>query len=212
MDTWMIIGAWVSAGLTLAMYSFLYGDNPFFKIAEHIYLGVSVGYTIVSTLFQYIIPKLWTPMLNGDYVLVVPAILGLLILTRLIPPIAWMSRISFAALMGYTAGLYVPTAVRQFILPQVGDTIQALWVPPAPPRGRLAERRECLGSVFQVVQQRDYPDWRDRGAGAFLLFGRAQRGDQTDRAAGGAVSDVRLWGDVRLHDDGPHVAAVRRDL
>jgi hypothetical protein len=126
MDTWTIVGAWLTAGLTLAMYSFLYGDNPFFKIAEHIYLGVSVGYLIVSTHYQYIMPKLWTPIREGHYELIVPALLGILILTRLIPRLAWLSRISFAAIMGYTAGLYVPTAVRQFLLPQVGNTIQPL--------------------------------------------------------------------------------------
>ena len=38
-----IFGAWVAAFLTLAIFSFLYKDNPFYKIAEHIFVGISAG-------------------------------------------------------------------------------------------------------------------------------------------------------------------------
>ena len=124
---WTIIGAWLAAGLTLAMYTFLYGDNPMFKTAEHIYLGVSVGYLIVFSIFQYVWPLLVKPLFyRQQYQLIIPAILALLIVTRLIPPISWLSRISFAAVMGYTAGLAIPTAIRQHIIAQVGDTVQPL--------------------------------------------------------------------------------------
>ena len=41
------LGIWVSALLTLAIYSFLYKDNPFYKLAEHIFVGVSTGYLLV---------------------------------------------------------------------------------------------------------------------------------------------------------------------
>ena len=44
-----VFGAWVATGLTLLIFSFLYKDNPLFKLAEHLYVGVSVGYTIVKT-------------------------------------------------------------------------------------------------------------------------------------------------------------------
>ena len=44
-----IIGGWVATGLTLFIFSFLYKDNPLFKLAENLYVGVSVGYTIVKT-------------------------------------------------------------------------------------------------------------------------------------------------------------------
>ena len=38
-----ILGAWMATGLTLFIFSFLYQDNPLFKLAEHLYVGVSVG-------------------------------------------------------------------------------------------------------------------------------------------------------------------------
>ena len=33
-----LIGAWVFVGLTLLIFSFLYKDNPLFKIGEHLYV------------------------------------------------------------------------------------------------------------------------------------------------------------------------------
>ena len=34
-----IISAWVFVLLTLCIFSFLYKDNPFYKAAEHLYVG-----------------------------------------------------------------------------------------------------------------------------------------------------------------------------
>ena len=31
----------------MAILSFLYGDNPFYKLAEHLFIGVSIGYIVV---------------------------------------------------------------------------------------------------------------------------------------------------------------------
>jgi hypothetical protein len=39
-----IIGVWILVLMTLSILSYLYGDNPFYKTAEHIFVGVSAGY------------------------------------------------------------------------------------------------------------------------------------------------------------------------
>ena len=39
-----ILGAWIAAFLTLGIFSYLYRDNPFYKIAEHVFVGVSAAY------------------------------------------------------------------------------------------------------------------------------------------------------------------------
>ncbi|GAI60092.1 unnamed protein product, partial [marine sediment metagenome] len=39
------IMVWIAAILTLSIYSFLYRDNIFYKFAEHLFVGVSVGYS-----------------------------------------------------------------------------------------------------------------------------------------------------------------------
>ena len=38
--TFEIIGVWFAVLFTLSIFSYLYGDNPFYKAAEHIFVGV----------------------------------------------------------------------------------------------------------------------------------------------------------------------------
>ena len=33
-----MIGAWIAVFLTLSIFSYLYKDNPFYKIAEHVFV------------------------------------------------------------------------------------------------------------------------------------------------------------------------------
>lgn len=129
-EFWVIFGAWLSAGLMLAIYSFLYADNPFFKMAEHFYIGVSVGYAVVLSWYDYLIAKFYRPLVDQqDYWVLVPAVLGLLIFTRYIPKVRWMSRLTFAAVMGWTAGVAIPRRISEFLLAQIYATIKPLVVP-----------------------------------------------------------------------------------
>ena len=54
MITAEIMGAWLVVLLTLCIFSFLYKDNPFYKAAEHLYVGVSAGYVAVISFWQQV--------------------------------------------------------------------------------------------------------------------------------------------------------------
>jgi len=123
----VLLGVWVAAGLTLFIYSFLYKDNPFFKLGEHLYVGVSVGYTIVRIHYDVMIKTLYIPTVQeGKWWLLVPAFLGVLILARLVPRFAWLSRIAFAFIVGFGAGIAIPRVISSFILQQVQGTLKPL--------------------------------------------------------------------------------------
>jgi len=127
MSTEILIGAWVATGLSLFMYSFLYKDNPFFKLGEHIYVGVSVGYGLVITYYEVMVKKLYVPMLQqGNWWLIIPTLLGLLVLARFVPAIAWLSRISFAFIVGVGSGIAIPRVISSLILQQVQGTLKPL--------------------------------------------------------------------------------------
>ena len=127
MSSEALIGAWVATGLSLFMYSFLYKDNPFFKLGEHIYVGASIGYTLAITYDEVMVKKLYVPMVQqGKWWLVVPALLGLLMLARFISPIAWLSRISFAFILGISSGVAIPRQISSYILQQVQGTLKPL--------------------------------------------------------------------------------------
>jgi hypothetical protein len=122
-----IFGAWVATGLTLLIFSFLYKDNPLFKLAEHLYVGVSVGYTIVKAYDTVLVHLVVKPIVEqGEVSLLIPVGIGMLMLTRYVPKAAWMSRYAFAFIVGMGAGLAIPRTISSFILKQVEDTIRPL--------------------------------------------------------------------------------------
>lgn len=132
MDYSIIFGAWVSAGLTLFIFSFLYKDNPFFKIAEHLYIGAGLAWNIQLIIYKVIIPKVYTPFItswqNGNWfdvwMTIIPAILGLSLITQFIPRISWISRYGFTFLMGYSAGLALPAGLATDFANQILGTIE----------------------------------------------------------------------------------------
>jgi hypothetical protein len=122
-----IIGAWVATGLTLFIFSFLYHDNPLFKLAEHLYVGVSVGYTIVKAYDTVIVHLIVKPIFeNGEWSLLIPVTIGMLMLTRYVPKASWLSRYAFAMIVGIGAGLAIPRTISSFILKQIEDTVRPL--------------------------------------------------------------------------------------
>ncbi|HBR50660.1 MAG TPA: hypothetical protein DEA71_11295 [Nitrospira sp.] len=122
-----VFGAWVATGLTLLIFSFLYKDTPLFKFAEHLYVGVSLGYTIVKTYDTVILHLIVKPIVeNGEFALLIPVAIGMLMLTRYVPKAAWMSRYAFAFIVGMGSGLAIPRTISSFILKQIEDTVRPL--------------------------------------------------------------------------------------
>jgi hypothetical protein len=120
-----VLGAWVATGLTLFIFSFLYKDNPLFKLAEHLYVGVSVGYTIVKAYDTVVVHLIVKPIFEqGEFALLIPVAIGFLMLTRYVPKAAWMSRYAFAFIVGIGSGLAIPRTISSFILKQIEDTVR----------------------------------------------------------------------------------------
>ena len=65
-----IISAWLYVLMTLCIFSFLYKDNPFYKAAEHLFVGVSAGYVAVLSFWQQVQPnlfgRLWPSRIDVD--------------------------------------------------------------------------------------------------------------------------------------------------
>lgn len=122
-----VIGGWIAAGLTLFMFSSLYKDNPFYRFGEHLYLGLSVGYIIIKVIYANIIGGLYKPFFEDQqYLLIIPTILGLSLYTRFFPKIAWISRITFAFIVGYGSGLTIPRIIAGGIFQQIEKIITPL--------------------------------------------------------------------------------------
>jgi len=118
---------WLRAYLILSLFSFLYRDNRFYRLSEHIFAGLSAGYYVGLIWQTVIIQQLVNPMVdNGEWWLVFPGLLGVLMFTRLIPKWSWVSRVSLAFVIGNTAGIYLISSLHGLILPQMLSTMNAV--------------------------------------------------------------------------------------
>lgn len=121
-------GTIIAAILTLAIFSFLYRDNPFYKLAEGLLIGLSIGFTLVILWNATIIGLLIRPLfVDGHYTLIIPLILGLLMFSRLIPKTASWSRIPLAVMIGSGAGVAIPAMLDARTLKQMSATVVPLF-------------------------------------------------------------------------------------
>jgi hypothetical protein len=121
-----IFGIWLGALVTFAIYSFLYKDNPFYKVSEQIFVGLSAGYWLIYTIFNILIPNLFDPLRNdfsGNWIKLVPAILGIMMLMRLIQKTEWISRFPIALVIGTTSGIYFMRYLKSDVLNQLTATM-----------------------------------------------------------------------------------------
>ncbi|MDI6851173.1 MAG: hypothetical protein QMD82_04470 [bacterium] len=127
-----IIWTWIAAFFTLAILSFLYKDNPFYKFAEHVYVGSSAAFMVLYVWVFDAYPKLvigFTEKVGVQrYLLIIPLILSLFILLRFIKPLSWLSRWPIAFTVGMAAGLGITGLTQGFLVPQVQASILPLFV------------------------------------------------------------------------------------
>lgn len=138
------IGLWVAAFCTLGIMSFLIGDSPFYKLVESVFVGVSAAYwmvvgfwtEIVQNLLSKLAPALMRaslmPGLNEstepDYWYLVPLVLSVMLLMRLSPKGAWVSRWPLAFFIGATAGIRLVSYLETDFVQQIHNTVMPLAV------------------------------------------------------------------------------------
>ncbi len=115
------LGTWFAGFLTLSILSFLYDDNPFYRFAESLFVGVSAAYWMVQGIWQTLIPNMLgrlVPRFVDEHlakvdlkvdpfdwsVALVQLVLGSLLLWRLAPKGTWVARWPLAVIVGWAAG------------------------------------------------------------------------------------------------------------
>ena len=123
----MVWGTFIGGLLTLAILSFLYRDNPIYKMAESLLIGVSIGYFLVITWSNTIMDLLIVPLTqDGRWSLLIPLLLGLMMFGRFHRKTSVMSRIPIAVLIGSGAGVAIPAMLEARTLKQVSATVSPL--------------------------------------------------------------------------------------
>jgi hypothetical protein len=118
-DPWI----WIASLLSLAIFSFLYRDNPFYRVAEHIFVGAANGWAVTFYWHRVLWPFLFDPLSRGQLYYILPLIVGMLYFTRFIPKVSWLVRFPIGIYMGYYVGVSIPANIQAYIIKQVQGTV-----------------------------------------------------------------------------------------
>lgn len=161
------IGLWVAAIFTLSIFSFLYKDNPFYKVAEAVVVGVSAAYWMVVGFWSVIVPNLlgnlfpawiqsWampglSPLRQNEwYWYLIPLILGGMLLWRLSPVGSWIARWPLAFIIGTTAGIRLIGFFQADFLSQIRASIMPLIVTEATAAGTEFSLWSSIANILLV--------------------------------------------------------------
>ncbi|MFO8144988.1 MAG: hypothetical protein R6T89_04585 [Candidatus Syntrophosphaera sp.] len=120
------LGIWLGAYFTLSIFSFLYKDNPFYKLAEQIFVGLSAGYWLIYTIYNILVPNLFNLLFTdfaNNWLLLIPFALGIMMLLRMIPSLQWVSRYPISIMVGTTAAIYMLLSFQADFLSQIAATM-----------------------------------------------------------------------------------------
>lgn len=135
-------GTIFAALLTMMVLSYLIGDNPLFRIATHIFVGVSAGYAGVIAWYNVINPGFFQPLLDligagADFssldwiiriiLVLIPWVLGALMLFKLSSGTSRLGTVPVALMVGVGAAVVIGGAITGTIIPQTRSAITTLF-------------------------------------------------------------------------------------
>lgn len=130
----------LAALLTVMVLSRILGDNPFFRVAQYLFVGVSLGLGFVVAYQEVLRPAALRiasdPTAPTLIVYAVPLALGLLLLPRITrrQRSSWLANIPLALIFGVGAALAAGGAVAGTLIPQIS-----------------ANARGAGGSIEQII-------------------------------------------------------------
>ena len=141
LEWWQIFIAGIS---TLAIYTFLYRENKFYRVFEHFFIGIATAITIMRGFRDFLWPQFFKPLFALDRIplpdgtfaapynyrllfYLIPIAFGLLYYFILSRRLNWLAQLPIGLSLGVGAGLFFKGFFNEF-LPQLYDCFKPLWV------------------------------------------------------------------------------------
>jgi hypothetical protein len=122
-----LIGVWVGVFITLMVLSFLYKENPFFRLTEYVFIGLAAGYAFAASLRLFIDQALNPIFVNGNLTFIVPVILGSLFYAQFTKKYSSLYRLPLSLAIGYGLGVTIWSVFATFFVKQVIATMIPLF-------------------------------------------------------------------------------------
>jgi hypothetical protein len=115
--------------LTILVFSYLLGDNPFFRLAIHIFIGVAAAYVAIVTVNNVLIPRLILPLIqgsSGERLLSILLFIPSLFLFLKVTPLRKLGNWTVAILVGIGAAAAIGGSITGTLFPQILGTINSV--------------------------------------------------------------------------------------
>ena len=120
-----LISALAGLLLTLMVFSYLIGDNPLFRVAIYLFIGVASGYAATAVWHYVLVPRLFQSLATFNPLAIIPLIFALSLLAKLLPRVSWIGSFAMAVLVGVGAAAAIGGALIGTLLPQANAAIDA---------------------------------------------------------------------------------------
>jgi hypothetical protein len=129
---------------TLAIFSFLVKENPFYRFFEHVYIGIAAGFGVILTFKNFLWPRILSPMVghsivvfpdgttsapyNPGYLLyLVPMAFGLLYYFIYSKKHGWLAKLVIGFSLGMSGGIALKGFYNE-MMPQIVGSFKPLVV------------------------------------------------------------------------------------
>jgi hypothetical protein len=154
------IGAVLAALLTLFVLSYLIGDNPFYRLAASLFVGLTAGYAVVVAFFDVIAPQivvpLWHTPSSSNASQTVFAVLSLILAVTLLFKMFASTTRPASCVTALLVGVGVAVAVGGTVLGTLLPQISAAALPLLPSAGRLAEMQAAAPAADPLQLKGEY--------------------------------------------------------
>jgi hypothetical protein len=163
--------------LTLCLLTYLIGDNPFYRLASHLFIGVTAGYVTVLAWYAVIEPQLVQPLLTsnvqGNLRLAVIEAIGLLgglfLLLKSVHVAGRVGTLFVALMVGVGIAVAVGGGLTGTLIPQAAAAMVPLFQPAKSNWPELT-----ISALFTIIGTL-------ATLGFFYYGGRAEPGSPVDR-------------------------------
>ena len=117
------LGVWMAVFLTLMVLSFLYKENPFFRLAEYLTVGLSAGYSFAAALRLFANQSLSPIFVDHSYDFIIPLALGAMFYLQFSKKYSYLYRFPLSLAIGYGLGVTVWSVMQTYFVEQIKAAI-----------------------------------------------------------------------------------------
>jgi hypothetical protein len=173
MDVYQLLTYWGAIQIILCWSHLYWKHNPAFKFVEALGIGLTMGNFVLLTT-RSMTNNAIAQISGGDYVLIIPMVLGLLVLSQLSKTYMWLARIGVAVILGVGVGTNAYGVVGSDIMAQLRSVIRGY---------PLYVAGDIVGTLSNILVIALFV-----GTIGYFVFGREQRGTW------GYITKLGRWG------------------